>query len=367
MTTLDFLIELTDSELVKLADEIAPRLTRSALTRLLVANSYISQAVLDSPEFTRSLSKVDFVTDVLRYVRHRRKLIPLVEALMEKGTLTMTFMAAWSGNEMGEPAKFKRAAAPATTTTPLLPAEVLLVTATRVEAEAVLDEARRYSGRKATTIHRGNQIYYDLGQVGQIHAVMVRTEAGTRGPSGSTLTISEALAALRPRAAILVGIAFGVDSEKQKMGQVLVARQLVDYELQRVGTGGDGKRYTVARGDRASATPGLLSRFRDGELTWHKAPLDFGVVLSGDKLVDNVAFRDQLLELEPEAIGGEMEGAGLYSVAVRERVDWILVKAICDWADGHKAVRKSERQRRAAKNAAQFVFHVLKQIGPYDP
>ncbi|MFB3154300.1 MAG: NB-ARC domain-containing protein, partial [Candidatus Acidiferrales bacterium] len=69
---------------------------------------------------------------------------------------------------------------------------------------------------------------------------------------------------------------------------------------------------------------------------------------------------------EPEAIGGEMEGAGLYVSCHDENVDWILVKAICDWADGHKAEDKKARQQTAAHNAASFVLHAL-QFAPFKP
>ena len=88
-----------------------------------------------------------------------------------------------------------------------------------------------------------------------------------------------------------------------------------------------------------------------------------GLVLSGEKLVDNPEFLKQLLQFEPEAIGGDMEGAGLYAAAQRAEVDWLLVKAICDWADGTKAQDKDERQALAASNAAKFVLHVIEQGG----
>jgi hypothetical protein len=83
------------------------------------------------------------------------------------------------------------------------------------------------------------------------------------------------------------------------------------------------------------------------------------VVLTGEKLVDNIDFRDQLRSFEPEAIGGEMEGAGLYVACQDKKVDWILVKAICDWADGNKAQDKDVRQQTAAQNAAAFVLEAL--------
>ena len=69
--------------------------------------------------------------------------------------------------------------------------------------------------------------------------------------------------------------------------------------------------------------------------------LSFGTILSGAKLVDSMDFRQQLRALEPEAIGGEMEGAGLYVACHDLKVDWILVKAICDFADGQKSRNKA--------------------------
>ena len=90
---------------------------------------------------------------------------------------------------------------------------------------------------------------------------------------------------------------------------------------------------------------------------WQGAKAHFGLVLSGEKLINDPHTRDVLLEAQPEAIGGEMEGAGLYAAAREAKVDWILVKAICDWADGNK---NDDAQPLAAHNAAQFVKHVLR-------
>lgn len=82
--------------------------------------------------------------------------------------------------------------------------------------------------------------------------------------------------------------------------------------------------------------------------------------------MDNIDFREQLRELEPETIGGEMEGAGLYAACQDNHVDWILVKAICDWAGGNKAQNKDEYQRLAADNAARFVLYALNLVSSGD-
>jgi nucleoside phosphorylase len=241
--------------------------------------------------------------------------------------------------------------------------DVLLITVTDVEARAVLDLVRERFGHECKPHFGEIQTYYDLGTIGGARIYMARSEVSSGGPSGSNVTISEAINEISPLAVILVGIAFGVDEEKQAIGDVLVSERLLDYDLQRIGTGPEGEMRIIPRGDRPSASPRLLSRFRDGALYWEEAKIRFGLVLSGLKLVDNVDYRDQLRTLEPEAIGGEMEGAGLYAAAYRRKTDWILAKAICDWADGQKHVDKDQRQETAARNAASFVIHVIERGG----
>lgn len=59
-----------------------------------------------------------------------------------------------------------------------------------------------------------------------------------------------------------------------------------------------------------------------------------------------------------------MEAGGIYVACMAENVDWIVVKAVCDFADGYKALDKDSRQRLAAKNSAEFVRHALQFLLP---
>jgi hypothetical protein len=65
-----------------------------------------------------------------------------------------------------------------------------------------------------------------------------------------------------------------------------------------------------------------------------------------------------LFERYPQAVGGDMEGVGLAAAAVRNGVPWIVVKAICDWADGKK---HKKHQPLAAAAAVSLVNYVLSQ------
>lgn len=241
-------------------------------------------------------------------------------------------------------------------------ADVLLVTATKVETKAVLN-AFGMEGRQTDPRSIDGRVYFNLGTVNGTRVMMTQSEMGASGLGASQQAVDKGIVALAPSAVIMVGIAFGINEEKQRIGDVLVTEQLRPYELQRVGTTKRGRIQIVLRDDKPHASPGLLNLFRSAEVTWEGAEVRFGTVLSGAKLVDNLDFREQLRAFEPEAIGGDMEGSGLYVACHARKVDWILVKAICDFADGQKGKEKAERQALAARNAAAYVYHAL-QFAP---
>jgi nucleoside phosphorylase/tetratricopeptide (TPR) repeat protein len=233
-------------------------------------------------------------------------------------------------------------------------ADVLIVTVTKVESRAVLNAFEEATGRPAETTTIDERVYRNLGEVNGVRVFLALSQMGTSGLDGAQQAVQKGIEALKPGAVVMVGIAFGMNEEKQTIGDILVSRQLMLYEAQRVGMG-----EIVPRGDRPHASTRLVNYLQSAEVDWDGAEVRIGLVLTGEKLVDNLDYREQLKTLEREAIGGEMEGAGLYVACQNAKVDWILVKAICDWADGNKAHDKDTRQRQAAQNAAAFVLHAL--------
>jgi nucleoside phosphorylase len=241
--------------------------------------------------------------------------------------------------------------------------DTLLVTATEVERDAVLQRAREITG-KPHQLHFGlRRTYFDLGYVGGARIFLVQSEAGSASPGGSHATVADAIDECAPTNVIMVGIAFGIDESKQSLGEILVSRQLQCYEMQRVGTDKTGARIIIPRGDKVTVPTRLLGRVRACSANWTSVRVLFGLLLSGEKLIDNIDYRNEIHAFEPEAMGGEMEGVGLYGAASERRKDWIIVKAICDWADGKKRFRKTERQQLAARNSVNFVFEAISQGG----
>jgi nucleoside phosphorylase len=232
--------------------------------------------------------------------------------------------------------------------------DVVLVTVNEHETQAVLEAFERVTGAEATTVPLDGRVYRNLGTVKGATVFHAISEMGSGSLGAMQSTVDKLIRALDPAAVIAVGIAFGVNEKKQDIGDILVSKQLRPYELQRYGE--DIK----LRGDKPHASPWLINHF-DGfaQASWEGAKVRSGVILTGEKLIDNIDYRNQLLELESGAIGGEMEGAGLYVSCQEHKRDWIVIKAICDWADGNKGRNKDARQKNAAANAAEFVIQAL--------
>jgi nucleoside phosphorylase len=241
--------------------------------------------------------------------------------------------------------------------------DVLLMVATDIERDTVLALAKKRTRHGYAQRFGKRRTYYELGDIGGARLVMVQCEIGSSAPGASQATASDAVDELKPDSVVLVGIAFGVDPDKQEIGEIVVSRQLKPYELQRVGTDEHGGLKIVSRGDRVSASSRLVGRLRAARPEWTGAAVKFELVITGEKLVDNIDFRRQLEAFEPEAAGGEMEGAGLYAACAERNTNWVIVKAICDWADGKKREQKAERQRLAANEAIGFVLHAISQGG----
>lgn len=233
--------------------------------------------------------------------------------------------------------------------------DLLLVTVNEHETRAVHDAFLAATGVQGVPVPIEGRLYHNLGEVNGTTVYHAISEMGSGGRGAMQQAVDKAIRALDPGAVIAVGIAFGVSESDQKIGDILLSKQLQLYELQRAGT------EIVTRGDKAHATPRLINHFDVfNQVRWRGATVRPGLILSGEKLIDNKDYRDQLVKLQAEAEGGEMEGAGLYVSSEDHKVDWIVIKAICDWADGNKGVNKQERQKAAAKNSAEFIVESLR-------
>lgn len=214
-------------------------------------------------------------------------------------------------------------------------------------------------GKALEKVHDGMRTYF-FGRFGAFDVGHVQCEMGSISAGGSILTVSRAIDRLKPLAVIMVGIAFGVNNKKQKIGDVLVAKKSIAYEPTRV-----GEFESLHRGSYAECGLVLLDRFSNYNGWMYmlddskESRVFVGDVLSGEKLIDNLGYRNALLKEFATAIGGEMEGCGVAAACREQNVEWILVKGVCDWADGKKSKQKERRQRIAASAAVDLCKFIL--------
>lgn len=234
--------------------------------------------------------------------------------------------------------------------------ELLIVTTTETERDALLSRMKPLTDRKEIIEGSVKHITYRIGIFGNYRAAHVESTMGSLGRDGSTLTVSDAIREVSRRAVLMLGIAFGVNRKKQRIGDVIVAETVAPYELAKVSVA------VTPRGQALPCGKTLSERFRSRRRDWKRNRTRSAVevhqrlLVSGEKLIDDRVFRDKLVEQFPTAVGGEMEGAGAYASAEREGVEIILVKSICDWADGHKNDRA---QSFSAQMAVDLAWHVL--------
>jgi len=240
---------------------------------------------------------------------------------------------------------------------------ILLVTVTKIETAALHNLLKPLpENRKILRISKAALTYY-IGVLGNYRICHVACKMGSVAAAGSLATTKQAIDDWNPKAIIMVGIAFGNGGEDQRIGDVLLSEHVLQYQSEKVTRTGDRQN----RGGKPHCGATLLNTFESYHDDWDYSLAESvsstvltGDLLSGEQLIDNKEHRDELLVKFPTAIGGEMEGIGLANAAGAKRKEWLVVKGICDFADGNKGDDKTHRQQLAASAAASLCEHIFK-------
>jgi nucleoside phosphorylase len=181
--------------------------------------------------------------------------------------------------------------------------DVLLVTATPIELAAVLQRLMLHPEGGPWKVYVHKETYY-IGCFANRTAVVVKCDIGSSGRGAALTVCLSAIEVWRPRAVIMVGIAFGKDPKERGMCDVLVANSVIPYEVGRL-----GQRQYIPRAPHPPTDALLLNRFTnatDWNYRFRGATVKtrIGLLLSGEKLIDNARAKARLFRLFPHAIGG---------------------------------------------------------------
>lgn len=244
---------------------------------------------------------------------------------------------------------------------------LLLVTATDLETSNTHKLFTPFEGHNEILRIFISDITLFFGKMGNYNIAHVQCGMGSMARESSIMTVTNAINLLKVKVVIMVGIAFGVDPKKQNIGDVLISETVIPYNSKRVGTN-----KTIPRGIEGTASKVLFNRFRNVKTTWEhilpnhkKANLITTRLLSGEELIDNIEYRNELVKENPESKGGEMEGAGIFS-ACDGKADWIIIKGICDFADGKKSRGKKVKQTIAINSALSLCMELFNSNSAFD-
>ena len=235
----------------------------------------------------------------------------------------------------------------------------LILTALPVEFEAVRAHLRGVTSER----HRkGTQ--YESGTYGSGNS---KWEVGIAqvgaGNAGAAAEAERALDFFAPRVAMFVGVAGGLKSVS--LGDVIAADQVYGYHS------GKGARTFRPRPNVGRSTYPLVQLANVIARDWnrthkvHGGRAKVGNIAAGEELIAatrSQTFRFLRAQYE-DALAVEMEGRGfLTAIGMTPGVDALVVRGISDLIDGKARSDASGSQERAAANAAEFAFLVLRRF-----
>jgi nucleoside phosphorylase len=175
----------------------------------------------------------------------------------------------------------------------------------------------------------------------------------------------------RPQTVLLVGIAAAA-LESQQLGDVVIGSSVYYYELGKVTPNGRLPQPVMIHADRtllhaartARRWPGIVRVPRpDGSEI--RPERSFGDIASGEKVIGDPRFRDEVTSPDRKIRALEMEGYG-FSVAALEaeqNIPHLVIRGLCDYADQTKA---DEWHAYASASAAAYARHLLGDW-PFEP
>lgn len=165
-----------------------------------------------------------------------------------------------------------------------------------------------------------------------------------------------ALHTWEPSIVIIAGTAGGFRDQGVALGDVLVATEIVDYEIQRLD---DDPTIRWVTYQPASSLLETARKARLPVIQGRQPKVHFGPILSGDKVVASEAVAKKLLSWRPDVLGVEMEGAGVAFVSKMNSVPFLMVRGVADYADAKKREDASQWSQAACESVARLIRILL--------
>lgn len=238
-----------------------------------------------------------------------------------------------------------------------------VVTALDVERKAVCEAFQIANGDR---IDKESRVYWrrSLELKGyECYEIVVAQSSDMASVEAASL-VSDIIHHWQPGAMLLVGIAAGVDRDKQKLGDLVIGRDIYYYDRGKLTPDGKRPEPIMYRADATlwnhlQAVPEWVppSTLIKPDGTQTGPHIHYGVIASGEKVIADSAVRDEVTAVDRKIAALEMEGYGFSAAAWQSPgIHALVIKAICDFADADKG---DDWHSYAAAVAAEFTKHFL--------
>ena len=235
--------------------------------------------------------------------------------------------------------------------------------------------AMYYFSKKEAKILKNNGTTYYIGNWGEIPAALVRQkDSGYSGTGRSNYLTRLSINLFNNLKRIVALGVCGIANEQMKLGHVVVSTKICGCNDLKI-----AENEIINRSNTTEPGDWILNDLKENYEAWsfntctkrdcneHKSKALFKPILSGTPLIASGEYRDKLIRgVREEAVGVEMEGIGvldaLQEVKKRDSIDFIIVKAGCDYANEEK---NKEWQPVAAMAAADFLHVQLTKPAVY--
>lgn len=247
--------------------------------------------------------------------------------------------------------------------------KILLMPATSDEEKEILrylepkDEKVCKKYIKTTIDKKIPDVY--IGKYGKNPVIVATTSGSAKNRQGSihaAIVATKILEKVKSiEYVIAVGVCFGI-KEGKELGEIIISNMICDFTNKREGS---DESETIQRGPHESVKTPILNIFDKNVLHRELPPgakFDHGPVITTASLVSNAGVKEELKKFKPDALAGEMEGAGIMAAVeyATNTAYAIVVKGIADFGDDQKGLCK-EWKSPAAQGAAYCVKVALSQ------
>jgi nucleoside phosphorylase len=255
------------------------------------------------------------------------------------------------------------------------PVDFVIVTPLEEERDAVLRKLKGW--RKLPPRKEDIRVYFAAelpvefsdGTKGEYKIIVVPlAEMGEQDAANAT---SDAVRHWRPRFVLLVGIAGGLRKAGVEIGDVLIADQVADYELQKL-TDAPKIRWRVHPVNKQLLLEsknfigdGWMNRIEVERPVAGKPKRKTGVICTGNKVIAN-GLAEDYKEVWDKLIGVEMEAGGVASAAFSriEPPGFFMVRSASDLADKEKDHADTSAWREYVCDVAASYAIALLASGP---